>query len=311
MPLFSVVIPLYNKGPHIKRAIDSVLTQKIQDFEIVIVDDGSTDNSAEIVKNFADTRIRLIQQENFGVSAARNKGIKEAKADLIALLDADDEWTPSFLETILRLIEKYPEAGAYATALDKSRNGKIEPSNYKEIPPAPWEGKIPNYFLAGATGDSPVCSSTVCIPKKIFRELGTFPVGSQSGEDLDMWGRIALKYPIAFSWSGRAIYYEDSVNKLSLKKAIIKEPFIERAQKAIKEGKVPKNEIYFLKEYIARFQLIAAYNHIVAGKNNEALKIIYNCETKLHQRKKIELTILALMPNSIYRFVIKIKNYKT
>ncbi len=96
MPLISVVIPLYNKEPYIKRAIDSILAQKIQDYEIIVIDDGSTDKSAEVVKSFPDPRIRLIQQENAGVSAARNRGIEEAKAELIAFLDADDEWTPIF-----------------------------------------------------------------------------------------------------------------------------------------------------------------------------------------------------------------------
>lgn len=89
MLLTSVVIPLYNKESHIKRA--TILTQKIQDFEIVIVDDGSTDKSTEVVKSFTDPMIRLIQQENAGVSAARNRGIKEANADLIEFLDTDNE----------------------------------------------------------------------------------------------------------------------------------------------------------------------------------------------------------------------------
>ena len=90
--MISVVIPLYNKEKQIKRTIQSVLTQTFQDFEIVIVNDGSTDNSTIEVEKIKDSRIRLIHQENAGVSAARNKGIEEAKYELIALLDADDEW---------------------------------------------------------------------------------------------------------------------------------------------------------------------------------------------------------------------------
>ena len=90
MPEVSTVIPLYNKGPHIERAIRSVLGQMFQDIEIIVIDDGSTYNGACVVKDISDPRIRLIQQENARVSAARNRGIKEANADLIAFLDADD-----------------------------------------------------------------------------------------------------------------------------------------------------------------------------------------------------------------------------
>ncbi|NIA10441.1 MAG: glycosyltransferase, partial [Nitrospiraceae bacterium] len=135
MPKVSAVIPLYNKAPYIQRALRSVLAQIFQDFEIIVIDDGSTDDGAQIVKSIPDKRIRLIQQENAGVSAARNRGIKEAKGDLIAFLDADDAWKSEFLETILRLKKKFPEAGAYATAYEMVfPSGKIVVPKFKAIP---------------------------------------------------------------------------------------------------------------------------------------------------------------------------------
>ena len=106
IPQVSVVIPLYNKAPYIDRALRSVLAQTFQDFEVIIVDDGSTDGGAKIVKSTTDKRIKLIQQKNSGVSAARNRGIQESKSKLIAFLDADDEWKSRFLEVILRLRKK-------------------------------------------------------------------------------------------------------------------------------------------------------------------------------------------------------------
>ena len=94
--MISVVIPLYNKEEQIADTLQSIFAQTFQDFEIVIVDDGSTDNSVEEVEKFDDSRIRLIHQTNAGVSAARNRGIEEARGELIAFLDADDEWKPEY-----------------------------------------------------------------------------------------------------------------------------------------------------------------------------------------------------------------------
>ncbi|MGB9938210.1 glycosyltransferase family 2 protein [Methanosarcina sp.] len=107
MFIVSVVIPVYNKEPHVKRALRSVLNQTVQDFEMIVINDRSTDKSLQEVKSFSDPRIRLISQENSGVSIACNRGIDEAKSELIAFLDADDEWIPDYLETILRLRESY------------------------------------------------------------------------------------------------------------------------------------------------------------------------------------------------------------
>ena len=108
MPKVSIVIPLYNKEKYIARAINSILAQTLSDCEIVVVDDGSTDKSADIVRSFDDSRIHLIQQANAGVSVARNKGIKESKAELVAFLDADDEWMPQFLQEMVVFISKKP-----------------------------------------------------------------------------------------------------------------------------------------------------------------------------------------------------------
>jgi len=126
MSKITVIIPLFNKEKYITRALSSVLKQTMQDFEIIVVDDGSTDRGAQKVRMMEDHRIKLMQQPNRGVSAARNVGVQEAKTDIVAFLDADDEWTSEFLETILHLRDVYPGAGLYATAYEiVSPNGKI------------------------------------------------------------------------------------------------------------------------------------------------------------------------------------------
>jgi glycosyltransferase involved in cell wall biosynthesis len=121
MPAATIIIPLYNKRSYIGRALDSVLHQSFQDFEIIVVDDGSTDNGAEVVKSYDDPRIRLIRQENKGVSVARNTGADRATADFIAFLDADDEWMPRQLETVSGLRKKFPDAGLFERPMKSAR----------------------------------------------------------------------------------------------------------------------------------------------------------------------------------------------
>ena len=115
--MISVVIPLYNKEKQVKQTLRKVLEQTFSDYEIIIVNDGSTDSSAEIAREFEDHRIKVIDQENAGVSAARNRGIKEAKGNFIAFLDADDEWDKDYLAAQHQLTIDYPQCDVFATLL--------------------------------------------------------------------------------------------------------------------------------------------------------------------------------------------------
>ena len=145
--MISVVIPLYNKEKQIKRTLQSVLTQTFQDFEIVIVNDGSTDNSTIEVEKIKDSRIRLIHQENAGVSAARNKGIEEAKYELIALLDADDEWKNKYLEVQYDLYKKYPKCDIFACNYEfVNEKHDISPTIIKKLSFKENDGILNNYF---------------------------------------------------------------------------------------------------------------------------------------------------------------------
>lgn len=274
MPKFSIVIPLYNKASHIERAIQSVLTQTFQDFEIIVINDGSTDSSVEVVKSISDSRIRLVKQKNAGASVARNRGIKESKSDLIAFLDADDAWKTKFLETILRLIKNYSEAGAYASAYELHEpNGKIILPKYKGIPPFPWEGLIPNYFRS-ALCQPPICTSAIAIPKHIFTDVGEFPVGEPLGEDLDMWGRIALKYPIAFSWQVGATYFLDADNRACINYVTPDRPFIRTAEQVIKNGGISESLVQDLRKYINKLRIYVFSSYISAGKPNIARRLL-------------------------------------
>ncbi len=207
-PLVSIVMPLYNKEKDIERAIRSVLAQSFRDYELIIVDDGSTDRGTDVVSGIGDVRIRMIRQENAGVSAARNRGIEEARADLIAFLDADDEWEPDFLETILCLRKKFPSCKVFGTRyLFCSPDGRKRPAIIRGLPEGFLEGVLANYFDIASRSDPPLCASALAVEKKAIAGLGGFPVGITSGEDLLTWARLAIRYDIAYYNESKAIFW--------------------------------------------------------------------------------------------------------
>lgn len=212
---FSVVIPLYNKGNHIKSTLESVLSQSFQDFEIVVVNDGSTDYSEREVLQLANPKVKYFSTENSGPSSARNFGIKKAQGTLIALLDADDYWFPNHLEDIFLLYQKHPEAGIFATNYEfYYSEKKIERPWFLDIPPN-HNGLIKNYFKSSYIYRL-ATSSSIAIYKNIFNQIGGFDTSISSGQDIDMWIRIAVKYPVAFCGKISARYCMHTDNRISL-----------------------------------------------------------------------------------------------
>ena len=191
--MISIIIPLYNKEASIATALRGVLAQTYQDFEVVVVDDGSTDGGAAVVETFTDPRIRLIRQENGGVSAARNRGIAEARGEHVAFLDADDEWMPEFLEEIAALQIEFSQCRAQSTAYVNHNGEEYNPIVLNRLPFKGEHGVLTNYFEVASCSHPPVCSICVCIERALLQEIGGFPVGIKSGEDLLTWARIAVR----------------------------------------------------------------------------------------------------------------------
>lgn len=197
--MISIVIPLYNKEKQIANTLQTVLNQTFQNFEIVIVNDGSTDNSVEEVEKIKDSRIRIINQKNSGVSAARNRGIEETIYDLIAFLDADDEWKPEYLETQYNLFLKYPECSVFAVNYEfKNSKGKKTSTRINRLPFLGEDGILSNYFEVASHSHPPLWTSAVLVKKVAIKNIGGFPIGIKSGEDLLTWAKLAVRYKIAY-----------------------------------------------------------------------------------------------------------------
>ena len=205
--MISVVIPLYNKEKQIAHTLQSVFNQTFQNFEVVIVDDGSTDGSVAEVEKLSDSRIRLIHQKNAGVAAARNRGIEEAKGDLIAFLDADDEWKPEYLATQYHLSQKYPDCNVFACNYEfRNMEGKVTPTIIRKLPFTGEDGILSNYFEVASCSHPPLWTSSIVVKKQAIQAIGGFPVGIRSGEDLLTWARLAVNGQIAYSKKVEAIY---------------------------------------------------------------------------------------------------------
>lgn len=197
MPKFSVVISVFNKEKYITETLNSVLDQTFTDFEIVILNDGSTDNSEAEILKFKDSRIRYYSKENSGASAARNYTIQQAQSENIALMDADDYWYPFYLEEQNRLLTEFPNQSVFATATEIKRNGKIFKNSYS-ITTIGEDTVVVNYFEASQL-DSVLLSISTVLKKGVFEKVGWYDPQIKSGEDTDLYVRIGLKYNVVFS----------------------------------------------------------------------------------------------------------------
>lgn len=207
MAFFTVIIPLFNKENFIENTLKSVLNQNFIDFEVLIINDGSTDKSEEKVLGFKDTRIHYFYIENEGVSAARNFGIAKAQSDYITFIDADDFWYPNFLEEMFENIGRFPELKVFSAAIEVETSKKIIPSSYSIVKTADCE--IVNYFEASSK-ETVICTSCAVFHKSVFEKTGNFDSQLKSGEDTDLWIRIGLNFPILFSWKILARYVYDT-----------------------------------------------------------------------------------------------------
>ena len=202
----SVVIPLYNKAAEIERTLRSVLEQSVQPREIIVVDDGSTDGSGEIVERVASPLVRLVRQQNAGVSAARNLAISLASGRWVALLDGDDRWCEDYLLTMAQLIEQYPECGAYGSAFYVDNGDKLV------VADTPQSCGVVNFFEESMRRYVLIPSAAI-LSRDLVVELGGFPEGMRMGEDQYLWTKIARVADVAFSPEPKAIYSRAASNR--------------------------------------------------------------------------------------------------
>ena len=302
--MITVIIPLYNKEASIATALRGVLAQTYQDFEIVVVDDGSTDGGAAVVEQFDDPRIRLIRQANGGVSAARNRGIAEAKGEHIAFLDADDEWMPTFLEEIAALIAAYPECKARATNYIFNSNGVKSPTILRRMPFTEGRGVLTNYFEVASCSHPPMWTSAVCIDRDLLQEIGGFPVGIKSGEDLLVWARTAVRTQWAYSMKPLAQYnLGEGYDKKNLPPR--RQDAGDPVGKALKEIYQSHSGLKGFRKYISHWHKMRASVAIRYGERKETLYEVWQSLKFNPLNYKVALFgVLAILPKSLRQAII-------
>ena len=306
---FSVVIPLYNKEHYIEATIQSVLNQTCQDFEVLVVDDGSKDYSLSLARKFESDRVRIIPQENQGVSVARNTGIENARGKFIAFLDADDEWRPDYLATIDDLTVKYPESAIFVTAYAVNMgNGKINYSTRLE----PETGCLPSYWLTLAKGYDFVWTSATTMRRDILMEAGLFKPGEKIGQDLDMWARVARINPrVAYS-NHICVNYNRAAeaNARTRVRVAWAGAFIKDLEEELVNPARTAEEKASIQHKYDKKMTVFIFTAILAGEKERAAKALKEWKGEKNTTNRLlrtGLRIAKLMPTWVNRFVFGIR----
>lgn len=212
---FSIIIPLYNKEKYVLGALQSVLNQTFEDYEVIVVEDASIDKSLDVILTVQSEKVRVIQHDsNKGLSAARNTGIKNAKSDYIAFLDADDFWKETYLEELSILIESFPEAKLLATnyeELFKNDVVLLPNNNSKNLS----ENAIISNFFEISLAQPLYCPSSFCVAKSVFDSVGFYNESIRFGEDVDFNIRANSEYSLAYSKKPLVRYTMLSENQIT------------------------------------------------------------------------------------------------
>lgn len=288
----SVVIPLYNKEAEIERALKSVISQSLTPHEIIVVDDGSTDASAQIVREVIESHpehnIRLVSQENRGVSAARNRGIEEATGEYVAFLDGDDYYLSGYIAEVCRLMAYYPQSDCFSVGFDIVNNDK------RVAAPVPeHEGEI-NPAVEALLGGYPIIPSTATIRRSTLQAIGGFPVGMRIGEDQWLWVRL-MQSGAKFCFSPMSLvrYSRTASNRSA---AIYRS---EQTEHSIAELYNPEGD-NMINEYIARIGLGKAITQSVNGGTEDAARAINDFRyTRLNRRALMRLRIVNALPRAL------------
>ena len=309
--MFSVIMPVYNGEKFIEDAVNSVCAQTYNNWELIIVNDGSKDNTAEVLKKYeTNSQIKIIHKENGGVSVARNTAISASKGEYIVFLDADDVWHSNHLEVMNELITEYPDAGLYATftRTELVNGGIIEECNFfKDKPDVVY---LEDFFKAYYNDKSAMIFNitTACFSRKALDVTGLFPVGCAIGEDLELALRVAAYFPVVLSKKATGTYKKTNSTAT---KDISFDPdwkFFDTVNNLYSDSRIGSDKKENLKKIMQWFTMRRARHLVICGRRKEAFSAYRDIgnDPKLLKDKLITLAIL-LMPVFMVRKLFEVR----
>lgn len=306
---YSVVIPLYNKEHYIAGTLRSVLTQTFPDYEVIVVDDGSTDHSLQACKTVQSDKIRIVQQANQGVSAARNKGIELAAGEYICFLDADDTWHPDYLQNIETIVQKYPQSDIFVTAYRVIyANGRCKES--RRLPQA--NGCLPSYWETLGKGYDFVWTSATTVRRTALLAAGEFRLGEKIGQDLDLWARLARNNPCVAYASRVCVDYNRGAeaNARTRVKVAHAKAFMQDLEEELKNPNHSKAEIAAIQRKYDLKMTVYIYTSLIAGQKHQAKQALSSWKGRPNLQNillRAGLGCAALLPAGINAAVYQVR----
>lgn len=303
----SVIVPIRNKGPHLRRAIDSILKQEHQSFELILVDDNSSDNSMQIINTYYDPRIRVYSRNEPGPGgyAARNLAMEVSDCDWIAFLDADDEWSKEHLSSVAKLILEFPDAGLFTAGWISKMNDSemVHPYFMQAKEKGTHLVSLYHYLRAQNQGMRLCCTPVIVANKSKILSVGGFPDGrAKKGGDLYLWIRMIQRFSLYYSPHMAATVYRDSVNMVTGSNLFEPTLFLGLI-KDVKSSHDDKVTLE-LKKYIGKL-LVKDYLTGIKRNNIKYFDIINSF--KMHGiAVPPKLRFIATVPLVVYKYALKI-----
>lgn len=300
---FSVVIPVYNKADTILETVRSVLAQSCEDREIVIVDDGSSD-ALETMLEPVHGQIRLIRQQNAGVSAARNRGIQESRGEYVCFLDADDLWLPDHLTTLSSAIDARPETRFLSTMYRTTYPDGTMRSKLALLQKKPEQIWIENYFeFVLKYSTTFIHTDTMCIHRSILKNQ-RFEVGERIGEDTDLWYRIAAYYPLLLIQRETAIYRRELSTATAGGTNNLQWAFARRETQLTQDPAISKDKQRCIHLLLDRWRCTCCRQMLLRGDRASAWRYLRDVKYPL-QKRYVFCAFLCVLPEPMQKRLIK------
>ena len=309
--MFSVILPTYNSAKFLKQAIDSVLAQQEKDWELIVVDDGSTDETGQVLEEYRPfPRVRVIKQNNQGAAAARNRGIQASGGEYIAFLDADDLWRENHLTVMRELIGRYPDAGLYGSFT------QTELVNGKTITTCPYFQNHPETvyledFFDEYRKDKSVKMFTVittCVSRAAAEKAGGFPAGCKIGEDLEFSLRVAAYFPVVLTSRITATYRKKNSQATKRESFDPDWSFFQGVKALYDEASISPDKKAHIKEVMEWFSIRRCRHYLIGGERAKAWAHLADMGKNPALKKDRWLTYLLLaLPTPLVRRLFEVR----